>query len=338
MVDEPLVSVIILTLNSAKYIGRCLTSMVKQSYAQKEIMIIDAGSVDNTIGIINKFRDQLDIYYFSLINSSQGDARNLGLDQAKGKYVTFCDSDDFYLRDKIKTQVEVMEQENIDVTYFDILHFKTGKEKKLFTKSQALQRGELLSQFLTYFTLGLNAVMVRKSFLDGQQIRFPSGEAGRYSEDSCFIFQMIFLKAVFKKISRHLAVTHIRNDSSTQWDIKWKMTKYAMRYLQEVQDKLAPVYQHKLSKALKKWRFQLGMALIIVGDYDAAKQALKQDTSLLIARGIDIVFFLLKNLPKSLVKQSTIFLWKMWSKLTRRTYVTVSPEIHQQIAGILASG
>ncbi len=91
-----LISIIIPIYNGEKYIDRCLKKIEEQSYKYYEVIIIDDGSKDNTKNICSYYLKRNDkIHYFYKENSGVSDSRNLGIDKAKGKWITFIDCDDY---------------------------------------------------------------------------------------------------------------------------------------------------------------------------------------------------------------------------------------------------
>ena len=87
----PLVSVILLTLNSEKYIARALRSVYSQDYENIEVLVIDAGSSDSTKDIVTSFSGAR---WLVLPNSDMGMARNFGVRESVGDVIMFLDSDD----------------------------------------------------------------------------------------------------------------------------------------------------------------------------------------------------------------------------------------------------
>lgn len=87
------VSIIIPMYNSAKYIKRCIDSILNQKYKDFEIIIINDGSTDNSLKICEEYDDNR-LKIFSKKNEGVGAARNYGLDIANGDYILFIDSDD----------------------------------------------------------------------------------------------------------------------------------------------------------------------------------------------------------------------------------------------------
>ena len=113
---KPLVSVVITTYNSASSVERVLKSIFNQSYENIEILIFDDASTDNTKNIIEKvltnknFRSE---YFFSKKNNGgPAKGRNWGIVNSRGKYICFCDADDEWLPEKLKIQLDFLENNN----------------------------------------------------------------------------------------------------------------------------------------------------------------------------------------------------------------------------------
>ena len=88
----PLLSIIIPTYNSEKFISAALESVKCQQFKAYEVLIVDAGSDDNTKDICGLYDERF--VFHELKGSKQGEARNLGMTSAKGELVMFLDSDD----------------------------------------------------------------------------------------------------------------------------------------------------------------------------------------------------------------------------------------------------
>ncbi len=94
MTFNPKISIITVCFNSAKYIEECLLSVINQSYPNKEYIIIDGGSVDNTLQIIDKYKEHID-YFISEPDKGISDAFNKGIKAATGDLIGILNSDDF---------------------------------------------------------------------------------------------------------------------------------------------------------------------------------------------------------------------------------------------------
>jgi alpha-1,3-rhamnosyltransferase len=102
----PLVSIIVPSYNHARYVTQCIDSIMQQTYKNFELIVIDDGSKDNSKDLQAKYK-------FTLIfqeNHGVAFTLNRGIKEfAKGKYLTFCASDDYWTLDKLQKQVEFME-------------------------------------------------------------------------------------------------------------------------------------------------------------------------------------------------------------------------------------
>jgi teichuronic acid biosynthesis glycosyltransferase TuaG len=94
-------TVIIPVYNAAKTIERALDSVLAQSYPPAEIIVVDDASKDNTLEIVQSRYSEHIIYIHKLFNSGSSDARNMGMDAAKGNYFAFLDADDVWHPDKL---------------------------------------------------------------------------------------------------------------------------------------------------------------------------------------------------------------------------------------------
>ena len=94
--NQPLISIIIPVYNSEKYIEKCVQSIISQNYAHFECIIIDDGSIDNSFQICSQIAEK-DRRIKIILTKNQGvsHARNIGIEQAQGEWITFIDSDDF---------------------------------------------------------------------------------------------------------------------------------------------------------------------------------------------------------------------------------------------------
>jgi len=105
MSGQPFFSVIIPAFNRKAFLGKCLTSVLAQSYANFEIVIVDDGSTDGTKKLITSYKDKR-INYFYQQNHGVAYTRNRGLEKSKGEFITFLDSDDWWDPEKLQKAVE----------------------------------------------------------------------------------------------------------------------------------------------------------------------------------------------------------------------------------------
>ena len=94
--EQELISVIIPVYNIKEYLERCVDSVLAQTWGRLEILLVDDGSTDGTEKLVDELRKKDSrIRVFHKPNGGSSSARNLGISEAKGKYLGFVDSDDF---------------------------------------------------------------------------------------------------------------------------------------------------------------------------------------------------------------------------------------------------
>lgn len=126
------VSVIIPVYNGEKYLEKCLDSVINQSYKDLEIIVINDGSVDNTLKLLKEYQKKDNrIIIIDKKNEGQAIARNIGLSKSTGKYVTFIDSDDFVDLNMINDLVITSLKYDSDIVVCDANVIKDNGEECL---------------------------------------------------------------------------------------------------------------------------------------------------------------------------------------------------------------
>ncbi|MBR6411566.1 MAG: glycosyltransferase family 2 protein [Alphaproteobacteria bacterium] len=138
----PEISIIVPNFNTEKYIARCVDSLIHQTFQDIEIIVIDDGSTDNSINILKGYQDnRLHILFHKGDGFGPGGARNLGLEKATGKYVMFCDSDDWYEPNMCQKMYDTIEKYQVDVVccqnFYDIEDGLSKAERNKRSKNQS---------------------------------------------------------------------------------------------------------------------------------------------------------------------------------------------------------
>lgn len=128
---QPKVSVIIPAYNSAQFIAETIQSVLAQTYGNYEIIVVDDGSTDTTMNVLNEFGDQ--IIVLTKPNGGPASARNLAIRNASGKYIAFLDADDLWIPEKLAEQVAFLEAHpEVGMTYAEAVMFEeVGGEKQV---------------------------------------------------------------------------------------------------------------------------------------------------------------------------------------------------------------
>src|SRR5436309_9355229 len=98
--ETPMFSVIVPTFNRASLLRQALDSVLAQTFAEYELIVVDDGSTDDTANVVASYGSR--VYFLQQANRGPGAARNLGAAGAKGEYLAFLDSDDLFLTWSLK--------------------------------------------------------------------------------------------------------------------------------------------------------------------------------------------------------------------------------------------
>ncbi|SDZ55628.1 teichuronic acid biosynthesis glycosyltransferase TuaG [Evansella caseinilytica] len=125
---KPLISVITPAYNSEKFIGTAIDSVAAQTYSNWEMIIVDDGSTDKTINIIEKYKEKDNRIRLVQLKENSGPAvaRNIAIREAGGRYLAFLDSDDQWLPEKLEKQLRFMQEKQIA---FSFTKYKTINER-----------------------------------------------------------------------------------------------------------------------------------------------------------------------------------------------------------------
>ena len=130
------IDIIIPVYNSQKFIKKTINSVLRQTFKNWKLILIDDASTDNTIQKIEKISRKINdkkkiIILKNNINKGQAFCRNRGLKHSKAKFITFLDSDDFWDKNKLKNQIKFMISNNYHFTYTDYKIIKNNQIKKI---------------------------------------------------------------------------------------------------------------------------------------------------------------------------------------------------------------
>ncbi|KKL13127.1 hypothetical protein LCGC14_2528850, partial [marine sediment metagenome] len=121
-----MVSVIIPTFNRACILGRAVESVLSQTFNNYEIIVVDDGSNDKTCEVIESFNKL--VRFFRIPHSGVSKARNTGIENAKGDWISFLDSDDYWLPQKLEKQMAYLNANSeYRVCHTDEIWIKNGK-------------------------------------------------------------------------------------------------------------------------------------------------------------------------------------------------------------------
>ena len=207
-----MISIIVPVYNVERYIKKCLLSICNQSYKDFECLIVDDGSKDNSINIAKEVVGEDDRFlFFTKENGGLSDARNFGLEKAKGEYVCFIDSDDYvdpqslreieYYAKNHKSDVVIVSGGRDDNGKIDYntnflkqeINYAANDRDRIALMESALSVGILPKGYKQYFSLGAPyCKLLSVDYLRNKNLLFD--ENVKFAEDTLFSLQ-IYLSA-----------------------------------------------------------------------------------------------------------------------------------------------
>lgn len=194
------VSVIIPVYNAEKYLEKCLDSVTRQTLSEMEIICVDDGSADSSLEILERYAaSDPRILIKRQQNLFAGAARNNGMDTAKGKYLVFWDSDDYFEKNALETLYKKCEKEQADICLCGAFTVdgETGKRAvdETFLKRRFLPKGSVFSiktnpEYI--FNMASNTPwqrMFRADFVKAHGLRFQDL---RHANDTYFVLCAMF--------------------------------------------------------------------------------------------------------------------------------------------------
>ena len=169
IINNSKISIIIPTYNRAKIISKAIKSCLEQTYNSIEIIIIDDCSNDNTKEVIKKINDMRIKYIKLLTHKGASYSRNIGIKKAKGRYISFLDSDDIFLPEKLKIQINNLIKHNSDLDFCKVNRI-AGVNKRIYPNEiqvNIIKNGNIYDELLTNGNfISMQTILVKKEYIE----------------------------------------------------------------------------------------------------------------------------------------------------------------------------
>lgn len=216
----PIVSVIIPSYNAERFISECLESVLAQSLADIEVIVVDDGSTDSTFSIVERFAEEDPrVTAIKQQNSYAGVARNNGMKHASGEYLYFLDSDDFIDRRALEEMVEAARSCDADVVVCKSRRYsmKDGSTEPISYALRDYALNTPLSQRDIAKTLFRSVVgwpwdkIFKRSFITEHHLDY---QALRSTNDAFFVFIAMALAKTTYCLNKELVTHRVDNSAS----------------------------------------------------------------------------------------------------------------------------
>lgn len=231
---DPFFSIIVPAYNSEKHIKRCLRSIINQSFEDWEAIVVDDGSDDGTLSILNSQIDPR-IKIFSQPNKGVSAARNTGIEHAKGEYICFLDNDDEYKPNHLMIIYDFLKDKGFaECMVFTDFSENNGDSVSYVDQSFALSQKETFYNFPAVWTSSIHRSLL-------ENIRF--NESLSFYEDHEFL----------DRVRRHADFFHIPKDTVTRHHHKSNVTNKKFYCNKEKEKAIYYYIRTRLKFSLDGW-------------------------------------------------------------------------------------
>lgn len=251
--DKIIFSIVVPCYNIDKYIGDTIESILKQTFLEYEVILIDDGSGDETLNILEKYQ-KIDsrIKVISQNNCGVSSARNKGISIAKGKYIYISDGDDTLEHDLLEEAYNHFEK-NSEINCFAFSYRwvkKNGKVLKEYiskTKDEGIySRDDFFSEVLKFkIPQSIVSLIVEREVLESNNIKFK--EDVKYGEDIEFIFN-VFMSISKVYYSKKILYNYIqRKNSAINREITLSRIEDPFKIYHRLKEKVSKSGENKIS-------------------------------------------------------------------------------------------
>lgn len=274
MKTDLLISVIVPVYNVEKYIDRCVKSIVNQTYKNLEIILVDDGSQDSSGKKCDEWKKKDErIIVVHKINGGLSDARNTGIDLAKGSFLSFIDSDDYIDSDMYEIMIECAINTYSDIVCCGrkiVVNGEIKKEMHNCSKLHTFSYKEAIVEMLTFGCIEESAcdkIYKADIFCD---IRFPLGEL---NEDLAIMPRLFGLCGKISHCGQAF-YNYCQNQGSISKSSYSPRLHVCIKHIEETEEYISKTFGQTMEKSLEVFKARYGLALstTMLGDEKAVER------------------------------------------------------------------
>lgn len=263
-VSPPAVSVVIPCFNAGRFVTETIGSVLEQAYSSIELIVVDDGSTDDSREKVRRFGSAVRL--LEQPNRGRSVARNRGLQEARGEFVVFLDSDDLLAPDHVRTLVDAMRRADCDLAYGRAEHFIDGEGTRVAFRRPCFEKDQALRIILDNFLPPPATVMLRRQFVTDSGVRFEPGR--RCGEDWEFWIRLVLAGARVAFVDRVVALCR-EHASNTRRDLA-AMDATVLQWFGELEHSHRDVIRRRgladlFARGRNRIKFRLASVLVFLG-------------------------------------------------------------------------
>ncbi len=233
-----MISIIVPVYNSEKYLDQCIQSILSQTYTDFELLLIDDGSTDSSGAICDKYAEQDSrVRVFHKENGGVSSVRNLGLDNAKGEWIGWVDSDDYIDAEMYEHMYNAAIQNKVDMVCCDV-EIVYAKGKRVLSYNNEYEDHELMRECLVPITEVYFAMwnkLVSRNLYDVNKIR-ASVEASMWEDVELMTKIRFFSKSTYVINTPYYHYNKTNDSSMTNSSIIYRAVKEQVERVISIED------------------------------------------------------------------------------------------------------
>lgn len=295
---SPFFSVVIPTFNRADKLKRTLDSVLVQSFADFEVLVMDDGSTDGTRTMIESVTDPRVRYEWASNSGGPATPRNRGIDAARADWICFLDADDLWYPNKLEqTERAIRNDPATDLFCHDVVTSVPGSDRKSLSRCGPFEKDLYRVMLIEGNQVITSATTVRRDFLNRYQLRFNTSSDYVIVEDFDLWLRMALNGGQFKRLREPLGVYVLEQDSISTDLTRFQRNRMVLLYdhvyrlqpFERDKDRL----WHELNCYLKleqgktlvaRKQFGAGMRALALGFRGAPAGSIKHSVSKLVRR------------------------------------------------------
>jgi glycosyltransferase involved in cell wall biosynthesis len=308
--DKIKITVLMPAYNASNYIGEAIESVLKQTFSEFELLIIDDGSTDNTANIVLSFSDSR-IVFIQQPNAGIANALNNGLHHARAEYIARFDADDICYENRLEVQYDFAQKNpeyivvGSEVDYVDVRgNFVFSYQPRGYTDEQIKKLSYSVCPFIH------SSVLFRKSIV----LQVGGYNPHAHSFEDHFLWLQIIKKGKFYNLSQSLIKVRLNPESLTV-DEKWRLKEFinikyaALKELyidQEKGERLLEILKHQDNKKIKTGSYYALLAKkFLWNNYQPAlaRQNIKKAIMLNFFHANNYSVLMMSYLPRNIVSK-----------------------------------
>lgn len=221
--DKPIISIVIPAYNAEKYIEETLKSVSEQTYASWECIIVNDGSTDNTISVVESFiqkdKNKQKFIFYSKENEGHSKTRNYGIDHSNGEYIAFLDSDDVWMPHHLESLIDTIHQHKVDCIVSKCYVIRNGKYTEEPVQHYKSLRGvqnpkDFISNILFSNEISTPALLCKKQKI----LEVGKFSYGKNAEDFHLWMKLAFSNCIFYFYEDFTVYVRILHTSASNQD------------------------------------------------------------------------------------------------------------------------